>query len=172
LDFPSLDLVSECVDLELAGDFGLAECMLSCDRGFVSIFISNELLDAIDLGEPLREREPCGDPVFSLCTESMLERLEPDLVGEPDGLSDLRLCNLFDSTDWFVDLDAPLMFDAGEAGSPFSSSECSFRVLLGIGTCDARLPLRLDLEETDALSDSDPKKLKNLFHPYNDEITS
>lgn len=53
-----------------------------------------------------------------------------------------------------------LAFDAGEAGAPFSSSECSLLTLLDVcraGGCDARLPLRLDLEDAEALSDSDPE---------------
>jgi hypothetical protein len=61
-----------------------------------------------------------------------------------------------------MDLEArlPLAFDAGEAGAPFSSSECSLLALPDVctGACDARLPLRLDLEDAEALSDSDPKR--------------
>lgn len=90
----------------------------------------------------------------------MLERLEPDPAGDADRLSDLRLpSNLFDPTGlWLVDLEARLPL-AGEAGAPFSSSECSLLALLDVctGACDARLPLRLDLEDAEALSDSEPE---------------
>jgi len=105
-----------------------------------------------------------GEPDFSLWTEPTLERLEPDPAGD-DGLSDRRLpSNLFEPIGlWLVDLEArlPLAFDAGEAGAPFSSSECSPLALLDVcwaGACDARLSLRLDLEDAEALSDSDPKR--------------
>lgn len=63
-----------------------------------------------------------------------------------------------------MDLEArlPLALDAeptGDAGASFSSSECSLLALLEArtGACDARLPLRLDLDDAEALSDSDPK---------------
>lgn len=116
----------------------------------------------LDLGEADFSLLDLGEPDFSLWTEPTLERLEPDPAGD-DGLSDLRLpSNLFEPTGlWLVDLEArlPLAFDMGEAGAPFSSSECSLLRLsdVCIGACDARLPLRLDLEDAEALSDSDPK---------------
>lgn len=150
LDF----LPAEWADLELTGDFGLEERMLprgEGERDLGDFWESIELLEATDFGLPLFD---FTEPDFSLRMEPTLERLEPD---PPDGLSDLRLpSRLFDST---VDLDARLAFDAGEAGASFSSSERSLLALLDIclGACDARLPLRLDLEDAEALSDSDPE---------------
>lgn len=153
LDF----LSAEWADLELTGDFGLEERTLprgDGERDLADFRESTELLEATDFGLPLLDR---AESDFSLWTEPTLERLEPD-PGEA-GLSDLRLppSSLFDSTE---DLEARLMFDAGEAGAPFSSSECSpLLTLLDVcaGPCDARLPLRLDLEDAEPLSDSDPE---------------
>jgi hypothetical protein len=97
LDFLSTDL--ECADLELTGDFGLEERTLprgDCERDRGDFRESAELREATDFGVPLLDR---AEPDFSLWTEPTLERLEPDPVGDPDGLSDLRLpSNLFDPT--------------------------------------------------------------------------
>lgn len=114
------------------------------------------LLEATDFGVALLD---LGEPDFSLCAEPTLERREPDRAG--DRLSDLRLpSTLFDSTVWLLDReDLPLAFDAGER-APFSSSEFgSLLARLGVsaGACDAGLPLRLDLEDAEALSDSEPE---------------
>ncbi|TGZ37145.1 hypothetical protein DBV15_05815 [Temnothorax longispinosus] len=151
-DFPLLDLG------DLEADFPLLDLGdLEADFPLLDLGDLEADFSLLDLGD-LEAAD------FSLRTEPTLERLEPDPAGDGDRLSDLRLpSSLFDPTGLrLVDLEArlPLAFDAGEAGAPFSSSECSLLTLLDVrtGACDARLPLRLDLEDADALSDSEPEK--------------
>lgn len=105
----------------------------------------------------------CADPLLDLreldlllpvdCT---LERLEPDLAGDLlRDLGDLGLGDLFLAEDRLTDL-VGLALVALERAS-CSSSERSLFAGVCAGICeDAGLPLRLDAEEAEPLSESDP----------------
>lgn len=135
-------------------DFGLSD-VLSCGEHDLDL-CESLLFDAIDFGVPLLD---LWEPDFSLRADPTLECLESDLAG--DGLLELCLESAFSSIDGLLDLDdLPLTFEPTD-GAIFSSSEflsgVEFAALDGV-------PLWLDLEDPDWLSDSEPKR--NLLIRY------